>query len=199
MDAEDEMDSEAPGRPSGGARARGSSGSRPRKRAAAAPVARKSASGGARKKGAGAKKKGGGAKKKAAGRRARRNPPAPAKRPENLRARQRRRQRADGRRRPGAGASRSQPVQRAFRAIFQSMVVSRWSNQRLTTDDPPRARSLNVPAAVPAHDSYDAVILGGGLAGLTLARQLHLEASPRAGAGRREAQAPGPRSRIQSR
>ena len=67
MDAEDEMDSEAPGRPSGGARARGSSGSRPRKRAAAAPAARKSASRGAKKKGAGgAKKAGGGAKKKAA-------------------------------------------------------------------------------------------------------------------------------------
>jgi flavin-dependent dehydrogenase len=33
-----------------------------------------------------------------------------------------------------------------------------------------------VPAPVPQHGSYDAVILGGGLAGLTLARQLHLEA-----------------------
>ena len=33
-----------------------------------------------------------------------------------------------------------------------------------------------MPASVPAHKSYDAVILGGGLAGLTLARQLHLEA-----------------------
>ena len=61
MDAEDEMDSEAPGRPSGGARAR-SSASRPPKRAAAAPAARKSASKGAKKKSA--KKKG--AKKKAA-------------------------------------------------------------------------------------------------------------------------------------
>jgi hypothetical protein len=65
MDADDEMESEALGRPSGGARARGSSGLRPRKRAAAAPVAPKRAAAGARKKG-GAKKKSGGAKKKAA-------------------------------------------------------------------------------------------------------------------------------------
>ena len=48
MDAEDEMDSEAPGRPSGGARAARSAS--PRKRAAAAPAARKSAGGGAKKK-----------------------------------------------------------------------------------------------------------------------------------------------------
>jgi flavin-dependent dehydrogenase len=33
-----------------------------------------------------------------------------------------------------------------------------------------------VPALVPLRENYDAVILGGGLAGLTLARQLHLEA-----------------------
>jgi hypothetical protein len=73
MDAEDEMDSEAPGRPSGGARARSASGSmRGRKRAAAAPAARKSASrvvkrmSGGRKKGA--KKKG--AKKSAGARKA---------------------------------------------------------------------------------------------------------------------------------
>jgi hypothetical protein len=64
MDADDEMDGETLGRPSGGARARGSSGSRPRKRAAAVPAAWKSAGGGARKMG-GAKKKAGGAKKKA--------------------------------------------------------------------------------------------------------------------------------------
>ena len=69
MDAEDEMDSETPGRPSGGARARSSSSSRPGKRAAA-PAARKSASTGAKKKSArtAAKKKsaGRGAKKKGA-------------------------------------------------------------------------------------------------------------------------------------
>ena len=53
MDAEDEMDSETPGRPSGGARARSSSGSRPGKRAAAAPAVRKVASSGAKKKSAG--------------------------------------------------------------------------------------------------------------------------------------------------
>jgi flavin-dependent dehydrogenase len=35
---------------------------------------------------------------------------------------------------------------------------------------------LPVTASVPAHERYDAVVLGGGLAGLTLARQLHLEA-----------------------
>jgi flavin-dependent dehydrogenase len=35
---------------------------------------------------------------------------------------------------------------------------------------------LNVPASVSARDSYDAIMLGGGLASLTLARQLHLEA-----------------------
>jgi len=44
MDAEDEMDSEAPGRPSGGARARGASASRPRKKA------KKKSSGRAKKK-----------------------------------------------------------------------------------------------------------------------------------------------------
>ena len=48
MDVEDEADSEAPGRPSGGARSM--SGSRPRKPAAPAPAARKSASAGAKKK-----------------------------------------------------------------------------------------------------------------------------------------------------
>src|ERR1700730_10697754 len=47
MDAEDEMDSEAPGRPSRGARAEGAPGWRARKPAARA--ARKSASGGAKK------------------------------------------------------------------------------------------------------------------------------------------------------
>jgi hypothetical protein len=70
MDAEDEMDSETPGRPSGGARARSSSSSRPGKRTVAAPAARKSASTGAKKKSAStaAKKKsaGRGAKKKGA-------------------------------------------------------------------------------------------------------------------------------------
>jgi hypothetical protein len=54
MDAEDEMESQMPGRPSGGARAKGSAGSRPRKRAAA-PTARKPAS---RKAAGGRKKKG---------------------------------------------------------------------------------------------------------------------------------------------
>src|SRR5947209_1033475 len=61
MEAEDEMNSEAPGRPSGGARARSSSPAQPRKRAAAAPAARKSAGKGAKKKSAGR-----GGKKKAA-------------------------------------------------------------------------------------------------------------------------------------
>ena len=56
MDAEDEMGSQAPGRPSGGARARSSSPSRAPKRAAAAPAAPKSASKKAKKKSA--KKKG---------------------------------------------------------------------------------------------------------------------------------------------
>jgi hypothetical protein len=53
MDAEDEMESEAPGRPSGGARAKGSSGARARKRAAAPArkTAKRKAAGGGKKKG----------------------------------------------------------------------------------------------------------------------------------------------------
>src|SRR2546421_11601560 len=64
MDAEDEMDSGSPGRPSGGARARSSSGSRARKGAAASP-------GGA---------KGGGAKKKSAARGAKKSASSGARR-----------------------------------------------------------------------------------------------------------------------
>jgi hypothetical protein len=55
MDADDDMESETPGRPSGGARAKGSVRARPRK--AAAPAARKSA---------GRKSAGGGGRKKSA-------------------------------------------------------------------------------------------------------------------------------------
>jgi hypothetical protein len=76
MDVEDEMDSEAPGRPSGGARSL--SGSRPRKSAAPAPAARKSASsGGAKRKSARPAKKAKKSAKKAA-RKASRKPPRKA-------------------------------------------------------------------------------------------------------------------------
>ena len=142
MDADDEMDGETLGRPSGGARARGSSGSRPRKRAAAAPAARKSAGGGARKMG-GAKKKGGGAKKKGGGQRREEILRRPQSSPENLCARHPRRQRAGRRRRPGAGASRSQP--RAARLPCDIPVDDRQSLAEPTTDDqrPARARLVS--------------------------------------------------------
>ena len=86
MDAEDEMGREAPGRPSGGARARSSSGSSPRKRAAGAPAARKSASSGAKKKSAGQ-----GGKKKAAKKSARKASRKPARKAAKKSARGRKR------------------------------------------------------------------------------------------------------------
>ena len=47
--------------------------------------------------------------------------------------------------------------------------------------------------------TYDVVILGGGLAGLCLARQLRQEEAPHRGAGGREAAASGARGRLQGR